>query len=131
MLTNTDVSSIEELGPAIRRALTHPSIRGKFDGVSPLLKQFGYSRVVVTDAGLKFISLKDGKIRILVESSTMFVSDDDEMMMVAVQATLNDDDDEDDFINFPTEEDIVKEKKIDRMRTIINNNLKSMFYIRK
>ena len=68
MLMNTDVNSIEELGPAIRRALTHPSIRGKFDGVSPLLKQFGYSRVVVTDAGLKFISLKDGKIRILVES---------------------------------------------------------------
>ena len=60
----------------------------------------------------------------------MFVSDDDEMMMVAVQVTLNDDE-EDDFINFPTEEDIVKEKKIDRMRTIINNNLKSMFYIRK
>ena len=68
MLVNTDVSSIEELGSAIRRALTHPSIRGKFDGVSPLLKQFGYSRVVVTDAGLKFISLKDGKIRILVKS---------------------------------------------------------------
>ena len=65
MLRNTNnITSIEELGPAIRRALTHPSIRGKFDGVSPLLKQFGYSRVVVTDAGLKFISLKDGKIRI-------------------------------------------------------------------
>ena len=68
MLSNTDVNSIEELGPAIRQALTHRSIRGKFDGVSPLLKQFGYSRVVVTDAGLKFISLKDGKIKILVES---------------------------------------------------------------
>ena len=63
----------------------------------------------------------------------MFVSDDDEIMMVAVQATLNDDDDddEDDFINFPTEEDIVKEKKIDRMRSMINDFLKSMFYIRK
>ena len=60
----------------------------------------------------------------------MFVSDDHEMMMVAVQATLTDDD-EDDFTNFPTEEDIVKEKKIDRMRSIINYNLKSMFYIRK
>ena len=60
----------------------------------------------------------------------MFVSDDDEMMMVAVQATLNDDD-EDDFINFPTEEDIVKEKKIDGMRSKINCFLKSMFYIRK
>ena len=59
----------------------------------------------------------------------MFVSDDDEMMKVAVQATLNDDDD--DFINFPTEEDIVMENKIDRMRSIINYNLKSMFYIRK
>ena len=60
----------------------------------------------------------------------MFVSDDDEMMMVAVQATLNDDE-EDDFINFPTEEDIVKEKKIDRMRSKINDLLKSRFYIRK
>ena len=59
----------------------------------------------------------------------MFVSDDDEMMKVAVQATLNDDDD--DFINFPTEEDIVKEKKIDRMRSMINDFLKSMFYITK
>ena len=62
----------------------------------------------------------------------MFVSDDDEMMKVAIQATLNDDDDDgDDFINFPTEEDIVKEKKIDRMRSKINYNLTSMFYIRK
>ena len=63
----------------------------------------------------------------------MFVSDDDEMMKVAVQATLNDDDYEDDFINFPTEEDIVKEKKIDRMRSKINDflKMKSMFYIRK
>ena len=129
MLMNTDVNSIEELGPAIRRALTHPSIRGKFDGVSLLLKQFGYSRVVVADAGLMFISLKDGKIRILVESSTMFVSDDHEMMMVAVQVTLSDDD-EDEFINFPTEEDIVKEKKM-KMRSKINGLLKSMFYIRK
>ena len=60
----------------------------------------------------------------------MFVSDDHEMMMVAVQATLTDDD-EDDFTNFPTEEDIVKEKKIDRMRSMINDFLKSMFYIRK
>ena len=60
----------------------------------------------------------------------MFVSDDDEMMKVAVQATLNDDE-EDDCINFPTEEDIVKEKKIDRMRSMINDYLKSMFYIRK
>ena len=60
----------------------------------------------------------------------MFVSDDDEMMKVAVQATLNDDD-EDDFINFPTEEDIVKEREMRRMRSTINNLLKSMFYIRK
>ena len=57
---NTHVNSIEELGPAIRRALTHESIKGKFDGVSPLLKEAGYSRVIVTDAGLKFISAKDG-----------------------------------------------------------------------
>ena len=55
------------------------------------------------------------------------MSDDNEMMMVAVQATLNDDD-EDDFINFPTEEDIVKEKKIGRMRSLINGLLKSRFY---
>ena len=55
------------------------------------------------------------------------MSDDNEMMMVAVQATLNDDE-EDDCINFPTEEDIVKEKKIDRMRSLINGLLKSMFY---
>ena len=60
MLRNTDVKSIEELGPAIRQALTHSSIKGKFDGVSPLLKQHGYSRVIVTDTGLKFISAKDG-----------------------------------------------------------------------
>ena len=55
----------------------------------------------------------------------MFVSDDDEMMMVAVQATLNDDedDDEDDCIHFPTEEDTVKEKKINRMKSMINYNL--------
>ena len=59
----------------------------------------------------------------------MFVSDDHEMMMVAVQATLNDDV-KDDFFNFPTEEDIVKEKMM-RMRSIINSLLKSMFYIRK
>ena len=57
----------------------------------------------------------------------MFVSDDEEMMMVAVQATLNDDDDEDDFINFPTEEDIVKEKKGRMMRSLINDSLKSMY----
>ena len=58
----------------------------------------------------------------------MFVSDDDEMMMVAVQATLNDDDEEDDFINFPTEEDIVKERKDRMMRSLINGLLKSRFY---
>ena len=55
------MNNIEELGPAIREALTHRSIKGKFDGVSPLLKEAGYSRVIVTDAGLKFISAKDGK----------------------------------------------------------------------
>ena len=60
----------------------------------------------------------------------MFVSDDDEMMMVAVQATLNDED-ENEYINFPTEEDIVKEKRMRRMRSMINDLLKSMFYIRK
>ena len=54
------MNSIEELGPAIREALTHRSIKGKFDGVSPLLKELGYSRVIVTDTGLKFISAKDG-----------------------------------------------------------------------
>ena len=58
------------------------------------------------------------------------MSDDHEMMKVAVQATLNDDD-EDDFINFPTEEDIVKKKKIDMMRSKINDLLKSRFQIRK
>ena len=42
----------------------------------------------------------------------MFVSDDHEMMMVA---TLTDDDD---FISFPTEEDIVKERKM-RMKSLI------------
>ena len=57
---NTDVNSIEELGPAIREAVTHSSIKGKFDGVSLLLKKAGYSRVIVTDTGLKFISAKDG-----------------------------------------------------------------------
>ena len=57
----------------------------------------------------------------------MFVSDDHEMMMVAVQATLNDDD-EYDFINFPTEEDIVKERKRVKIMFKINNGfLKSMF----
>ena len=60
-LTNTEVNSIEELGPAIRQALTHRSIKGKFDGVSPLLRKHGYSRVIVTDIGFKFISAKDGK----------------------------------------------------------------------
>ena len=60
-LANTAVNSIEELGPAIRQALTHHSIKGKFDGVSPLLKEHGYSRVIVTNTGLKFISAKDGK----------------------------------------------------------------------
>ena len=57
----------------------------------------------------------------------MFVSDDDEMMMVALQVTLNNDDD-DDFINFPTEEDIVKERKDRMMRSLINGLLKSRFY---
>ena len=58
-LTNTNVNNIEELGPAIREALTHSSIKGKFDGVSSLLKEHGYSRVSVTDTGFKFISAKD------------------------------------------------------------------------
>ena len=59
-LANTAVKSIEELGPAIREALTHRSIKGKFDGVSPLLKEHGFSKVIVTDTGLKFFSVKDG-----------------------------------------------------------------------
>ena len=58
-MVNTKVKSIEELGPAIRQALTHRSIKGKFGGVSPLLKEHGYSRVNVTDKGFKFISAKD------------------------------------------------------------------------
>ena len=58
-LKNTEVNSIEGLGPAIRRALTHRSIKGKFDGVSPLLKKHGYSRVIVTDHGFMFISDKE------------------------------------------------------------------------
>ena len=62
-LANTQVNSIEELGPAIREAITHRGIKGKFDGVSPLLKEAGYSRVIVTKTGLKFISAKDGKVK--------------------------------------------------------------------
>ena len=48
----------------------------------------------------------------------MFVSDDHEMMMVA---TLTDDDD---FISFPTEEDIVKERKM-RMKSLIEEHEES------
>ena len=55
------MNSVEELGPAIRETLTHCSIKGKFDGVSPLLKEHGYSRVIVMDKGFKFISAKEGK----------------------------------------------------------------------
>ena len=59
-LIHTAVNSFEELGPAIRQTLSHRSIKGKFEGVSPLLKEHGYSRVIVTDRGFMFISVKDG-----------------------------------------------------------------------
>ena len=63
-LRNTNVKSMKKLGPAIREALTHSSIKGNFDGVGSLLKEHRYSRVIVTDEGLKFIRAEDGKIKL-------------------------------------------------------------------
>ena len=45
----------EEMGASIRAVLHHPTLRGKFDSVSPALEEEGITRVEVGDTGLHFI----------------------------------------------------------------------------
>ena len=57
MLRNTDPDSIG-LGEAIRRVLTYPKLKGKFNSVNADLASTGVVRVEVTEDGFLFVENK-------------------------------------------------------------------------
>ena len=54
-LRNKSIESMEELGAAIKEAIHHYTIRGKFSSVHPDLAAEGITRVEVGKEGLHFI----------------------------------------------------------------------------
>ena len=52
---NTFITTMEEVGAAIREVIQFYTIRGKFSSVHPDLAAEGITRVMVEDTGLQFV----------------------------------------------------------------------------
>ena len=53
--------SDDGIGPAIREAMNHLSIRDTFVGIHPRFQELGYIRIEVTDTGFTFVA-RNGKL---------------------------------------------------------------------
>ena len=49
------------IGPAMQEAMQHRSIRDKFGGIHPKLRELGYVGIEVTDTGFTFVA-RNGKL---------------------------------------------------------------------
>ena len=56
MLKNIVNLDEDGIGPAIQEAMKHRSIRDKFGGIHPKLRELGYVGIEVTDTGFTFVA---------------------------------------------------------------------------